>query len=246
MTGPVLSDALATVRGVPGWLSDDQAGRLWERARALRPPQTAVEIGSYQGRSTIVLALAAPGGVDVVAIDPHAGNDRGPREIRGTGAEGEADYARFHANLSRAGVEERVRHVRRPSQDAWDEVGARIGLLFVDGAHRYRPARADLRHWGPRVDPGGTMLVHDAFSSLGVTAALARELFLSGDWRYAGRARSLAEYRREAVSGRARIGNAARQLAQLPWFVRNLAVKAALLARLRPLARLLGSGEWPY
>ena len=246
MTAPVLSDALATVRGVPGWLSDDQAGRLWERARALHPPQAAVEIGSYQGRSTIVLALAAPDDVEVIAIDPHAGNDRGPQEIHGTGAEGEADHASFHANLRRAAVEERVRHVRRPSQEAADDVDAGIGLLFVDGAHRYRPARADLRRWGRRVEPGGTMLVHDAFSSIGVTAALARELFLSGDWRYVGRSRSLAEYRREPVPGRARVANAARQLAQLPWFVRNLAVKAALLARLRPVARLLGSGEWPY
>jgi hypothetical protein len=90
------------------------------------------------------------------------------------------------------------------------------------------------------------MLVHDAFSSFGVTLALLRLLVGSGDWRYLGRTRSLAEYRREPVRGAARLRNAARQLAQLPWFVRNLAVKLALVARLRPLARLLRSPDWPY
>jgi hypothetical protein len=43
-----------------------------------------------------------------------------------------------------------------------------------------------------------------------------------------------------------RVRNAARQLAQLPWFARNLLVKLALVARARPLARLLGADGWPY
>ena len=60
------------------------------------------------------------------------------------------------------------------------------------------------------------------------------------------RSRSLADYRREPVAGRARAANALRQLAQLPWFARNLAIKLALAAGLRPLARRLGSEEWPY
>ena len=50
------------------------------------------------------------------------------------------------------------------------------------------------------------------------------------------------------VEGTARVRNALRQLAELPWFARNLAVKVALVARVRPLARLLGHRDdnWPY
>jgi hypothetical protein len=240
------AEALVAAKGVPGWLSDDQARVLFDRARSLSRPSKIVEIGSYRGRSAIVLARAAAPGIEVVAIDPHAGNDRGPQQLRGTGAEGEADHRAFLDNLDRAGVAGAVRHVRQPSQDALVAVDGDVALLYIDGAHRYRPARDDLARWGARVSPGGTMLVHDAFSSIGVTLALARLLFLSGGWRYAGRARSLAEYRREPVHGRRRAANLARQLAQLPWFIRNLAIKLALVARLRPLARLLGSGEWPY
>ena len=246
MTGPALSDALAAAEGVAGWMSDDQAGRLWERAAAVPDGGAVVEIGSYRGRSVIVLATAAPAGAEVVAIDPHAGDHRGPREIRGTPALGEADHRAFLENLRRAGVDGRIRHVRRPSQDALGEVDGAVDLLYVDGAHRYAPARADLARWGARVAPGGTMLVHDAFSAVGVTLALARTTFWSTEWRYAGRARSLAEYRREALDPRARRRNLRRQLAQLPWFARNLAIKVALTLRLRPVARRLGSEEWPY
>jgi predicted O-methyltransferase YrrM len=240
------TDAWAAVSDVEGWLSEGQARRLWERAAALGPPATIVEIGSYRGRSAIVLARAAPPGTQVVAIDPHAGTDRGPREIRGPAAAGEADHRAFLANLERAGVAGVVRHVRRPSQEALAEVNGPVDLLYVDGAHRYRPARADLARWGARLRPEGTLLVHDAFSAVGVTLAQLRLLVLSPRFRYVGRSRSLAEYRREPVAGPARAANALRQLAQLPWFVRNLAVKLALVLRLGPLARALGSRDWPY
>jgi predicted O-methyltransferase YrrM len=242
--------ALAAVEDVDGWLSPDQARRLWSRARELPPGGRAVEIGSYRGRSAIVLARAAPPDATLIAIDPHAGNDRGPQEIRGRAEEGEADHRAFLSNLERAGVADSVRHVRRPSQDAHGEVEGPVDLLYVDGAHRFGPASVDIASWGARVRPGGALLVHDAFSSIGVTLALLRLLVFGREYRYVGRTASLAEYRRteRALRGRARAANAARQLGQLPWFARNVLVKAALVARLRPLARALGhrSTDWPY
>ena len=98
-------------------------------------------------------------------------------------------------------------------------------MLYIDGAHRYGPARADIRDWGRRVADGGTLLIHDAFSSIGVTLAILRELVRAA-LPLRRRSRSLAEYRADlagpASGGRA---NAGRQLAQLPWFARNVALK---------------------
>jgi predicted O-methyltransferase YrrM len=212
-------------------------------------PGRIVEIGSFRGRSTIVLRKAAPADVEVVAIDPHAGGDRGPQEISPDAARGEADHEAFHANLRRAGVDGSVRHVRRMSQEALADVDGDVALLYVDGAHRYRPARADIERWGERVAPGGTMLVHDAYNAVGVMLAQLRVLLLSQTWRYLGRTRSLAEYRREELRGRERLDNAVRQLRGVPWFVRNALIKLALVARLRGVARLLGlpdGDHWPY
>jgi hypothetical protein len=244
MTG--VEAALAAAAGVEGWLTEAQARRLWQRAAAARG--TVVEIGSFRGRSTIVLASA---GATVVAIDPHAGSDRGPQEIAADAQRGDEDHAAFRRNLTAAGVADRVRHVRRTSSEAHADVGDAPALLYVDGAHRYGPARDDLRGWGARVPPGGAMLVHDAFSSIGVTLALLTECVASPWWRYAGRTGSLAEYERPPapLRGSDRVRNVARQLAELPWFARNVAIKALVLARLRPLAHRLGlprDARWPY
>ena len=243
--------ALAAVENVEGWMSDGQARRLWDRASAVPPGGRIVEIGSFRGRSAIVLARAAGGKAEVIAIDPHAGNDRGPQEIHGSVDEGEADNVAFRENLEHAGVADAVRHVRLPSQDALSAVSGPVDLLYVDGAHRLRPAMDDISRWGARVRAGGTMLVHDSFSSIGVTLALLRLLALGGDFVYAGRERSLAEYRRVGTPLRPaeRARNALRQLAELPWFARNVAIKVALVLKApRPLLRLLGhdSPDWPY
>ena len=132
-----------------------------------------------------------------------------------------------------------MRHVRAFSADAHGEVRGDIDLLYVDGAHRYGPARDDIARWGARVRPGGMMLVHDAFSSVGVTLALLRR---------ARRARRLALRRAHGLARRVptravpggRLRSAARQLAQLPWFARNVLFKALVLAGLRPVAHRLG------
>jgi hypothetical protein len=246
---PRWEGALAAIEPVAGWLTPAQARRLWDAARSLRASAQIVEIGSFRGRSTIVLALAAPDGVQVVAIDPHLGGDRGPRELEARPELGEADHEAFCANLQRAGVAGRVRHVRRFSQDALGAVAGEIQLLYVDGAHRFVPARADLRRWGARVPVGGRLLVHDSFSSVGVTLALAAEVIGRAGWRYRGRSGSLAEYERvNGLGGVSRLAELGRALRELPWFARNLLIKLLLVARLPAGARLLGhfSGDWPY
>ncbi len=243
-------DALARLDGVQGWLTDAQARCLWEAAREVRDGGRIVEIGSFRGRSTIVLASAAAPGVEIVAIDPHGGGDRGPQEITPDAALGEEDHAAFRANLQRAGVHDRVHHVRLASQAALHELYGPIDMLYVDGAHRYRPACADIANWGVRVAPGGALLIHDSFNAIGVMLAQLRLLVLSRGWRYRGRHGSLAVYRRQArpLDTAALTVNAARQLAGLAYFARNMAVKVALVAHLRPVARLLGHGDepWPY
>jgi predicted O-methyltransferase YrrM len=239
--------ALASIAQVHGWLSRDQAERLWSRAGDLGPQATIVEIGSFQGRSTIVLALGSPATTNLVAIDPHAGNDRGPQEISGFAAEAASDHETFLANLAAAGVTEKVTHLRAWSAEVADTFTQAIDLLYVDGAHRFAPARDDIRSWGAKVKPGGVLLIHDAYSSIGVTAAIASTLWWSRQWSYEGRSRSLAQYRRGNFSLFQTAGSALRQKWQLGYFLRNLVYKVLLSAHLATAARWLGSnGEWPY
>ncbi len=244
------SDVERTVADVEGWMTPDQARRLWDSAGALAPGATIVEIGSFRGRSLIVLASAAPAGVEVVAIDPHAGNDRGPHEFEGFEAEASVDHDVFNANLADAGVADRIHHIRKFSSDAVGDVDASIDLLYIDGAHRLKPALDDIRSWTAKVRPGGNVLIHDSFSSVGVTGAIAASLLLSPDWRYQGRSQSMTHYQRQAVGGpAARLANVGRQLASLPWFARNLVIKALILAKLGFLTQPIFGHDpatWPH
>lgn len=245
MTRRTFDEAWNAVADVDGWMTHGQARALYAAAAGCRPGGRIVEIGSFRGRSTVVLASAAPDTVEIVAIDPHAGNDRGPQEIDGYADAASEDHEVFLENLARAGVGGRVRHVRAFSDAAHADVADPIDVLYVDGAHRYAPARTDIHDWGARVADGGTLLIHDSFSSIGVTLAILRELLLSREWQYVRRSRSLAVYEKRPGSVAV---NAARQVAQLPWFAKNVLMKVLLTAGLGKLLRRLGRAEpaWPY
>lgn len=247
LSGPSFDRTFRSISDVEGWMSRAQAARLWDRSSELGPSDTIVEIGSFHGRSAIVLATAAPAGVTIFTIDPHGGNDRGPHEFEGFEAEAESDHQIFMGNLARAGVRSRISHLRKYSNDAVDDVPGEIALLYIDGAHRYAPARDDVRRYRSKVAYGGTVLVHDSFSALGLTVALFQLMLANGKFRYVGRSGSMAEYERVDLTPADRAANAFRQLLELPYFVRNLAIKALIKARLAPLTRVLGgNGEWPY
>lgn len=230
------ADVFESVRDIDGWLTGDQARLLYDRAGALPPGAVIVEIGSHHARSTIVLAKAAPE-AQIVAVDPYEEAEPRPRDLE-----------RFESNLERAGVRSQIRHVHASSTAALELVSGAIDLLYIDGAHDLRTARGDIQGWGARVREGGILLIHDSFSSVGVTIAEIQSLFFGGSFRYVGRSRTLAEYRREPVSVMGRAVNATRQAVSLPWFLRNVAVKAALVARAPALARLLRHSDdvFPY
>ncbi len=249
MTGTSFDEVLAEVADVDGWMSPDQAKALFDASSGCRAGDQIVEIGSFRGRSTIVLAAAAREGVGVVAIDPHAGNDRGPQEIDGFVEEAAGDHAIFTANLAKAGVTGRVTHIRAMSNEAHPLVHGDIAVLYIDGAHRYAPALQDITEWGARVRAGGTLLIHDSFSSVGVTGAIARNLMFGKRFRYVGRAQSMTMYHADLDgSARSRALNSLRQIVQLPWFVKNLLVKVLITVKLGKLWRLAGrpEPEWPY
>ncbi|MDQ6687793.1 MAG: class I SAM-dependent methyltransferase [Actinomycetota bacterium] len=220
---------------VPGWLTRGQAARMWQAVGSLEPGSLVVEIGSHRGRSTIVLAGAARTvGARVVAIDPF---------VEGRQYGGGAAKVSFERNITAAGLADVVdlrelaaAVVRR----GWQEP---VGLVYVDGKHDFWSAREDLR-WSAYLVDGATLLVHDCFSSVGVTSAVLWSVLGSAKLRYDDRVGSLATFTRDRPTGSDRL----RILAELPWWGRNLAIKVLLRLRLRGLARRAGHDhDWdPY
>jgi hypothetical protein len=217
---------------IPGWLTAGQAELLFEQASALPAGATAVEIGSHQGRSTVVLASALDARDGrVVAIDPF---------VEGRLFGGSKTRQEFERHVAMAGVENSVELLCDYSTRARKTWTRHFELLYIDGKHDYWTLSDDLR-WRVHLPAGAPVLVHDCFSSIGVTLGVLRHVLPARDLRYERRTGSLALFRVGRPSARDRL----RILGELPWWARNVVVKVLLRLRLRPVARLLGHDS-PY
>jgi predicted O-methyltransferase YrrM len=224
--------AWAIADEIPGWLKREQAAALWHAARRLRPGTHIVEIGSHQGRSSVVLGRAAQMvGARVTAIDPF---------VDGKLLGGPSTRDRFEANIARAGLTDTVELLMDYSTRARPGWTGRIDLLYIDGKHDYWTFTDDLK-WSTFLVPDGEILVHDCFSSIGVTSGVLAKVLPSRRFVFTDRVGSLARFRLSQPAARDRM----RILRQLPWFARNVVVKVLLRLRLRPVAGLLGHAG-PY
>ena len=167
------AELAAALTTVAGYFSEDEAWALNRAVSGVRTPRAArvVEIGSYEGRSTIAIGLALRdrNGGRCYSIDPHAptGKESYARE------HGELDtYEAYRTNVRSAGVDDYVETVRATSEFArgvYD--GAPIDVLFVDGSHDYEDVRTDIALWTPLLAPASVVAFNDPFSP-GVNRAL--------------------------------------------------------------------------
>lgn len=143
---------------VDGWLNPGEAQLLFTVASSLTLPGCIVEIGSYHGKSTIILGAAAKQHQRMVyAVDPHPAWTE-PDGVTQHGAE---DRVKFLANLVQSGLTDVIVPVGLPSAIAgagWQES---IGLLWIDGNHSYEAVSEDIAVWVKHVAPNGYIAFHD-------------------------------------------------------------------------------------
>lgn len=231
---PAEFDATWTVASaIPGWLTEAQARLLFETARDLPHGPLIVEIGSHQGKSTVVLASAArSNGGRVVAVDPF---------VDGRLFGGASTRAKFEGNVEAAELADTVELLPDYSTHARTTWVRDIDYLYIDGKHDYWTLSDDLK-WARHLPPGAPILVHDCFSSIGVTLGVLAKVLPSRAIRYERRAGSLALFR----VGPPSLGDRLRILREIPWWLRNVAVKVLLRLRLRSMAARVFGHEGPY
>jgi|SRR5579864_7783952 len=124
-----------------------------------------VEIGAYHGRSTWYLVQGlkdSQSPYKVISIDPHMDSKQ-----RG------AFFKTLVHNRLFDWVDPRVGF----SHEVAESFGSgRVGMLWIDGDHRYRTTREDFEDWFPRLALGGWYAMHDTVNSWLGPTKLAREL----------------------------------------------------------------------
>lgn len=190
---------ITTARGIEGWLADGEAEALIAAARqaglaAVQREAAFVEIGSYCGKSTVVLGLAArtlDRPVRILAIDPFQGclgaADGGIVHTQPT-------FDRFLDNIRKEGLAGIVQPLRAPSyQVSWE---GPIDLLFIDGLHDYPNVARDFHHFAASVEPGGLVVFHDYAPYYPGVRTFVEELLADGCYEVIRQVDSLAVLRK--------------------------------------------------
>jgi len=156
---------------VTGFMPDDEGRALHQAAVDVLDGGVAVEIGTYCGKSTVLLGAAAherdsvlytvdhhhgseehqPGWEyhDTTLVDPHSGRfDTLPT---------------FRRTLDEAGLDDTVVAVVGKSSVVARGWRTPLQLLFIDGGHSETAAHQDFDGWARWVGSGGVLVIHDVF-----------------------------------------------------------------------------------
>ncbi|MYT25530.1 class I SAM-dependent methyltransferase, partial [Streptomyces sp. SID7760] len=130
-----------------------------------------LEVGTYCGRSTILLADAArEAGVAAITVDHHRGSEEqqpGWEYHDPSVVDPEVGLMdtlpTFRRTLHTAGLEDRVIAIVGRSPQVAAAWGGKLGFVFIDGGHTDEHAAGDYEGWAPHVAEGGTLAIHDVF-----------------------------------------------------------------------------------
>ncbi|MFI0939481.1 class I SAM-dependent methyltransferase [Streptomyces sp. NPDC021020] len=175
------------------------------RGAAARLALPVLEIGTYCGRSTILLADAArQAGTVVVTVDHHRGSEEqqpgweyhDPALVDPhTGLMDTVPH--FRRTLHSAGLEDHVVAVVGRSPQVAALWGRPFSLVFIDGGHTDEHAGADYEGWAPHVAPGGLLAIHDVFPDPADGGQAPYRVYL--------RALESGEFAEESVTGSLRL-----------------------------------------
>ena len=188
------SELLEHARSATGFMPEDEGDLLFEVARAALVDGPGVEIGTWCGKSAVILGAAArEAGSVIFTIDHHRGseeNQPGWEWHDPTLVDEEAGRIDtlpfFRRTIMRAGLEEEVvgivgraptvaRHWRTP-----------LAFLFIDGGHTDEHVTNDYEGFARWVARGAVMVIHDVFERPEDGGQppwrVYRRALASGDW----------------------------------------------------------------
>ena len=158
---------MRAAESIPGWTRGDEALELARVCFSLPRGACIVEIGSFLGGATVLLAGARRlrGSGVVHCVDPFDGTGDAfsvpfYRDILGGDARSPREI--FDGNIERAGLPDWV-EIHAGTVDSIGERWTRsIDLLFLDGDHSPRGARLAFERWVPFLQPGGVLALHNS------------------------------------------------------------------------------------
>jgi predicted O-methyltransferase YrrM len=153
------------IRDIKGWMSDKEMVCLSSLTLATNHLKgDIVEIGSYQGKSTITIAKNTR--KKVHAIDPYVMCTS--KAIKNNIKRFKADNVRLYEDYS-GNVSEHF-------------INKKIAFLFIDGDHSYEGCKQDILLYQNNIVQGGYIAFHDAAYFSGVFKSIKDTIMASDDY----------------------------------------------------------------
>jgi predicted O-methyltransferase YrrM len=175
---------------VPGLIRNEDGIFLEAMISNLTAGDCVIEIGPFTGKSSCFMGRGIqkhPGILHLYSVDPWELLDA---PITGTGlaiAQTRAQaHELFRENVVKCGMTHEITEFHGFSEDAakrWNSPSP-VGMIYVDGSHKYPMVKKDIELWAAKVRIGGYM-VFDDYNSPQVKRAvdeLVQDTLEYGDW----------------------------------------------------------------
>ncbi|OBI17866.1 hypothetical protein A5714_10055 [Mycobacterium sp. E2462] len=161
----------ALAEQVRGFMPADEGRALHDAALRYLRGGVGVEIGTYCGKSTLLLGAAAQQADSVLfTVDHHHGSEEHQAgwEFHDASLVDEVTglfdtLPVFRRALDAAALDEHVVAVVGKSPIVARAWRTPLDLLFIDGGHSEAAATQDFEGWAKWVAPGGALIIHDVF-----------------------------------------------------------------------------------
>jgi MMP 1-O-methyltransferase len=158
---------------IEGWLNPLEGVSLYKFVEQ-SPNPNIVEVGSWKGKSTAWLLVAAKVHTKHLFVIDHF---RGSSEHQKGLPNGINTYPEFCKNIETIKTEYDIpnRHLSVMKMNSLDAAkrfkDESVGMIFIDASHEYEDIKSDLQAWIPKICPEGIIAVHDC-NWFGVNKAL--------------------------------------------------------------------------
>lgn len=167
-----------------GWLSKGERDILFDTVVSLKDTASIVEIGSWCGRSLLVMVAAAISRNfknKIYSIDPFLTSKDEPN----------GKYDEFIKNLKENNVDDLITHIKEKSQIAGVSFNDSIEFIFIDGFHKYDAVKKDYELFYPKIVENGYVAFHDVFTFYGPTKLMVEILETTDTLKFVKTASSL-------------------------------------------------------
>ncbi len=186
-----VENLLKEIETVEGYLSPNEIRFLALLAAYPTADGEILEIGSFKGKSTIILAKSAAliGNETVHAVDPMIAPSETDPDLRGA----DSSFPDFQKNIENHKVSENIEFHQKFSYELAHNWNKPLRFLWIDGDHTYQGTKLDLDGFAAHLSDGAIVAIHDVLHEFeGGIRVFMEDILLSPNFGACGFVGSIA------------------------------------------------------